>query len=151
MHILQLIAGFAFVVLFVSQASAHFILNYPNSLGFDDDKEGTAPCGGFDVTFNNASDFHVDGDAVAVTSTHPQADWLFRATLDKTASGNWTNMLPVVSESGLGQYCEPSLITPGDWAGSQGIVQVVQHGPDGLLYQVSDRPALIAVTSKAKR
>ena len=143
MHFEQLFAGVTAVLLFVDQAACHFILNYPNSLGFDDNKEGTAPCGSFDVTFNNASDFHVDGDAVALTSTHPQADWSFRATLDKTANGNnWTDLLPTVSESGLGQFCEPSLSVPGNWSGSQGIIQVLQHGDDGLLYQVreSSRP-----------
>ena len=132
----QLTAGLTIITLLLSQVSAHFILQYPKSLGFDDDKEGDAPCGGFDVTTNNASDFHVDGDAVALTSTHPQANWLFRATLDKTAAGNWTDLLPAVSESGLGAFCEPALTVPSSWAGSSGIVQVIQHGDDGELYQV---------------
>ena len=133
----NLFTSLTFVVFLVGHASTHFLLNYPNSLGFDDDKEGTPPCGSFDVTFDNASDFHVDGDAVALTSTHPKADWLFRATLDKTANGNnWTNLLPDVSESGLGQFCEPSLTVPADWAGQSGVVQIIQHGDDGELYQV---------------
>ena len=135
----QLSTWISVLYLLCIQASAHFMLNYPTSLGFVDEKEGTAPCGGFDVTFNNASDFHVDGDAVALTSTHPQADWLFRATLDKNATGNnWTDLLPPVSESGLGQYCEPSLAVPSQWAGNTGIIQVLQHGDDGLLFQVKE-------------
>jgi len=124
-------------LLLATQTSSHFLLNYPNTVGFSDDNEGTAPCGGFNVTFDNATSFHVDGDAIAVTSTHPQAEWLFRATLDKTGTGdNFTNLLPVVSEAGLGSYCEPGLTVPGTWAGSDGVIQVIQHGPDGSLFQV---------------
>jgi len=117
-------------------ASAHFILQYPNSLGFDDDNESNAPCGGFDVVFgSNDSSVPVDGFPVSSLSTHPAADWLFRATLDTKAPFNWTNMLPVVSETGLGQFCLPNLVTPATFAGKQGVVQVIQKGPDGVLYQ----------------
>ena len=35
----------------VNIAVAHFILNYPPSLGFIDDTEGTAPCGGVPIVF----------------------------------------------------------------------------------------------------
>src|SRR3954462_6568331 len=87
-------------------ANGHFLLKYPTSLGFDEDKSPDGPCGGFDVTFNNATDFYVDKDAIAVQSTHPSPNWLFRVTLDSTASGNWSELLPVVSQSGLGNFCE---------------------------------------------
>ncbi|OAL39973.1 hypothetical protein AYO20_00886 [Fonsecaea nubica] len=116
--------------------SAHFILQYPSSLGFDDDNEGTAPCGGFDVVFNGTDDsIPVGGFPVSMLSTHPAADWLFRVTLDQQAPFNWTNLLPVVSETGLGQFCLPQLVAPAEFAGQQGVVQVIQKGPDGVLYQ----------------
>lgn len=116
--------------------SAHFILQYPQSLGFDDDSEGTAPCGGFDVSFNGSDNsVPVGGFPVSVLSTHPAADWLFRATLDQQAPFNWTNLLPVVSETGLGQFCLPNLVAPEGFAGNTGVVQVIQKGPDGVLYQ----------------
>ncbi|EXJ90085.1 hypothetical protein A1O3_03154 [Capronia epimyces CBS 606.96] len=119
-----------------SLASAHFILQYPRSLGFDDDTEGTAPCGGFDFSFNSSDDsVPVDGFPVSMLSTHPAADWLFRATLDRQEPFNWTNLLPVVSETGLGQFCLPDLKAPSDFTGKTGILQVMQHGPDGILYQ----------------
>ncbi|EXJ68477.1 uncharacterized protein A1O5_08270 [Cladophialophora psammophila CBS 110553] len=117
-------------------ASAHFILQYPTSLGFDDGIEATAPCGGFDVTFNSSDDsIPVGGFPVSMLSTHPAADWLFRVTLDQKAPFNWTNLLPVVSETGLGQFCLPQLVAPAEFAGNKGVVQVVQNGPDGVLYQ----------------
>lgn len=124
------------VLLLLGQSCAHFVLNYPNTIGFNDDLEASAPCGGFNVTFANTTNFHVGGDAIALTSTHPAANWLFRATLDKTASGNWTDLLPVVAESGLGAFCEKDVVLPSAWAGQQGVVQVIQKGADGMLFQV---------------
>ncbi|KAF7881570.1 uncharacterized protein EAF02_006258 [Botrytis sinoallii] len=121
----------------VSQCSAHFLLNYPPTYGFDDDAEGTAPCGGFTVGFdNNVTDFHVDGDSIAMTSTHPSTTWLFRAMLgNDTAAANWTNLIPSVQQTGLGAFCEPTITVPSTFAGSQGVINVVADGPDGLLYQ----------------
>lgn len=122
-------------------AFGHFVLQYPTSLGFDDDTEGTGPCGGFDVTFNGTEDsVEVGGFAVSMLSTHPQAEWLFRVTLDTEAPFNWTNLLPVVDETGLGQFCLPSLSAPAEFAGQRGVVQVMQNAADGLLYQVSNAP-----------
>jgi len=125
-----------FGLLLSLHATAHFILQYPPSLGFDDDTEGTAPCGGFPVKFNASdADAQVDGFPVSMLSVHPAADWLFRGTLDQKAPFNWTDLLPVVSETGLGQFCIPDIKAPTSWSGKQGLVQVIQHGPDGILYQ----------------
>jgi hypothetical protein len=127
------------VYLLVGYSTGHFLLNYPTTIGFGDDLEGTPPCGGFEVNFStdNVTDFHVGGDALAVTSIHPQATWLFRATLDQTASGNWTDLLPAVEQTGLGQFCEPDVTVSSSFAGSKGVIQVVQDALDGILYQVS--------------
>lgn len=122
---------------FVSFSTAHFILQYPHSLGFDDANEGTAPCGGFSVSFNDSDDsVPVGGFPGSMLSTHPASDWLFRATLDQKEPFNWTNLLPVVSETGLGQFCLPNLKAPDEFTGKTGLLQIVQHGPDGILYQV---------------
>ncbi|GAB7349472.1 hypothetical protein MBLNU459_g0184t1 [Dothideomycetes sp. NU459] len=124
------------LVAFTGWAHAHFILNYPNSLGFDDDNEPNGPCGGFDVTFaDNDTTVQVGGFAVSLKSTHPAANFLFRATLSTQAPFNWTNLLPVVSETGLGQFCLPDLAAPSEFAGQRGLVQIIQDGPDGVLYQ----------------
>jgi hypothetical protein len=131
--------GLCLLAVFIGQSTAHFILNYPPTIGFDDSLEGTPPCGSFSVDFSteNVTDFHVGGDALAMTSINPQATWLFRATLDLTASGNWTTLLPAIAQTGLGDYCEQDVMVPVSWAGSKGVLQVVQDGPDGILYQVS--------------
>ncbi|RHZ64897.1 copper acquisition factor BIM1-like domain-containing protein [Aspergillus thermomutatus] len=132
------IAALSVLVLSIRQCAAHFLLNYPPTIGFDDSLETTPPCGSFTVDFStdNVTDFHVGGNAIAVTSIHPQATWLFRATLDITAAGNWTALLPAVQQTGLGDFCEPVVTVPASWAGKKGVIGVVQDAPDGILYQV---------------
>lgn len=152
------------VALLASTSSAHFLLNYPQTVGFVDDDETTAPCGGFSVDFtkDNVTDFHVGGDSIAVVriltpsrpkkfltsaqqSVHPQAVWLFRATLDTTATtGNWTSLLPSILQDALGSYCEKNVVVPASWAGKKGVIGVVQDAPDGILYQVSSPPFLLS-------
>lgn len=129
---------FLSLVLFLGQSTAHFLLNYPPTIGFDDSLEATPPCGSFTVDFStdNVTDFHVGGDSLAMTSIHPKATWLFRATLDQTAMGNWTDLLPAIVQIGLGDYCERDVMVPTSFAGSKGVIQVVQDAPDGILYQV---------------
>lgn len=128
---------------FVGSSTSHFLLNYPPTIGFDDSLETTAPCGSFKVDFatDNVTDFHVGGDALAMTSIHPQATWLFRAAVGEAATPeNWTTLLPAVQQTGIGDYCEQDVTVPADYAGQKGVISVVQDAPDGLLYQV--RPYL---------
>ena len=116
---------------------AHFILNSPPSLGFDDDKEGTAPCGGFDINFNNVSDVTAGAFSITSQTSHPQASWLFRVTTSTQEPFNWTNILPIVSQSGLGDFCISNLTVPDSFVGQQAIIQITQSAVDGDLYQVS--------------
>lgn len=130
----------ATTLLLASTATAHFNLIAPATIGFDDDKESTGPCGGFTPDFKNKNaliDFHVGGEPVAMKLGHSQANWLFRATLDETANSNWTALFPIVQQSGIGLFCEPSIPAPASWVGKQGVVGVVANAPDGLLYQAS--------------
>jgi len=135
---LSSVTAVAFLALaMISPSAAHFMLNYPPTIGFDDSLEGTPPCGSFTVMFStdNVTDFHVGGNAIAVTSIHPQATWLFRATLDLNATTNWTSLLPAIQQTGLGDYCEPDVTVPSSWAGQKGVIGVVQDAPDGILFQ----------------
>ncbi|KAK4097605.1 hypothetical protein N658DRAFT_389455, partial [Parathielavia hyrcaniae] len=121
-------------------AQAHFELIQPTSLegdAFDEGSMATAPCGGgvADLSQNTATDFHVDGDAVGVLLGHAQANWLFRATLDEHAEGNWTQLFPIVTQSGRGSFCEPAITAPREWVGKKGIIGIACAAPDGLLFQ----------------
>lgn len=67
------------------------------------------------------------------TSTHPTTTWLFRAIVgNNTAANNWTELIPTVQQTGLGDFCEPTVTVPSTFAGSKGVVNVVADGPDGM-------------------
>ncbi|PQE33530.1 gpi anchored protein [Rutstroemia sp. NJR-2017a WRK4] len=122
----------------VSQASAHFLLNYPATSGkFDEDTEGNAPCGGATIDFStaNITDFHVDGDYIALTNGHAEVTYLFRATLNDTTANNWITLGSPVKQIGLNTYCQPSITVPSSFAGSRGVIGVAADSPDGILYQ----------------
>lgn len=128
------------LLLLPALVAAHFTLDAPTSVGpFDEDTESTAPCGGvtIDTSKDNATDFHVGGEAIALFLGHPQGNWLFRTTLDLTASSNWTQIYPIFTQTGEGDYCQPAVAAPSSLAGQKGILGVAMNGPDGLLYQVS--------------
>jgi hypothetical protein len=131
--------------------TAHFLLHYPPTLGFSDDNESIAPCGGFPVVFNS-SDVQVqaDGFPIALTSIHPESDWLFRATLSHSEPFNWTNLLPVVHETGLGDFCIPDFKVPAEFVGHSALLQIMQNAIDGLLYQVEGIPESYPVAELAK-
>lgn len=117
---------------------AHFELKYPESIGFSDDNEGDSPCGGFTPDFSDSSklvEFHVGGEAIAVRSTHQQANWLFRVTTDEKAKSGWEQLFPIVQQSGLGDFCEPKITVNESYIGKNGVVSVVASAADGLLYQ----------------
>lgn len=136
------------VVSSLSLVYGHFLLTYPPSIGFEDSREGKGPCGDFPIVFNNMTtpsvNITVGSFPIEVQNTHPQAAWLLRATLSHQAPFNWTNLLPVVSETGIGQFCVPDL---GEFAGFPGIIQVVQEYESQLLYQVSETGLTAPLTS----
>ncbi|KAH8846557.1 hypothetical protein MCOR27_002134 [Pyricularia oryzae] len=127
---------FGAALLLASSVSAHYSLLIPKPLGTDDEQQGSGPCGGYtpDFSKNTVSDFHVGGSNVGMRLGHPQATWLFRGTLDKTGQNNWTQLFPHVTQSGLGNFCEPSIPAPESWAGKEGIIGVVGKAEDGLLF-----------------
>ncbi|KAL2187775.1 hypothetical protein L209DRAFT_753897 [Thermothelomyces heterothallicus CBS 203.75] len=131
---------FAAGLLFLSAANAHFELNQPTPLEgdkMDESLESSGPCGGGvpDLSKNTATDFHVDGDAVSLLLAHPQANYLIRGTLDDKAAGNWTQLFPIVQQSGRGDFCEPSVKAPKEWAGKKGFIGIACAAPDGMLFQ----------------
>ncbi|CAJ2510291.1 Uu.00g061910.m01.CDS01 [Anthostomella pinea] len=125
-------------LLLATTVQAHFELQYPGPIKpFDDDTEGSAPCGGYtpDLDNENAVDFHVDGDAISTYSTHPQTNWLYRMTTDPTASGNWSQVYGIIQQSGPGNYCTPQVTISHEYVGKKAILSMVASGIDGLLYQ----------------
>ncbi|KAG8414620.1 hypothetical protein J3459_014209 [Metarhizium acridum] len=134
----MIMKSFALLSALYGLGSAHFLLNYPKSIGFDDSGESSAPCGGFTPDLSkDLVDFHVGGDAISVKLTHPQGNWLFRVTTDEKAESGWEQIFPIVQQTGLGDFCEPQVTVPSKYAGKKGVLSVVSSATDGLLYQVS--------------
>jgi hypothetical protein len=130
----------AAATLLLSAANAHFSLEAPPPLEGDsmnEDLQPNGPCGGGvpDLSQNEATDFHVGGDAVALALGHPQANFLIRATLDSGAKGNWTQLFPIFMQSGRGNLCEPAVTAPEEWAGQKGFIGIACAAPDGMLFQ----------------
>ena len=132
------------IPLLLATATAHFTINTPPARS-PSSEAGLAkgPCGGAALDFGSdgsVSDFHVGGDAVAVTGTHPESNWLIRATNDTKGQDNWVRLIPIVKQSGLGKMCQPDVTVPEDWVGSEGLIGVVAHAEDGILFAVSFSP-----------
>jgi hypothetical protein len=122
---------------------AHFLLNIPTSLGFDDDKEIVAPCGGFNASDRrNVTSWPVQGSSIGLLSTHASGTFEFRAALLSNLS-NWEAITPSLNETGAGNVCEPVVPVKAAWAGKQGVVQVVMRRPEYVLYQVRDFTSLL--------
>ena len=119
-------------------ASTHFVVNIPAPLSSNIDNEDVAPCGG--ITPSNSdtlTDFHVGGEAISLTTLHPQSFFEYRGMLGSSVSSpNWTVLIPTVEQYGLNNFCEPGITVPASWAGSSGMLQIIQDSEDGVHYQV---------------
>ncbi|KAF3929270.1 hypothetical protein AA313_de0206682 [Arthrobotrys entomopaga] len=133
MHASSIVLSF----LAISSVSAHFTLRHPTPFGPSAAKEDYGPCGGYDLDENTpVTEFHVDGEAIAYSSSHPDVHALFRVVEGTTANGNlnWSKVFPIIEQFGSGDFCEPMVVAPKDLVGKQGIFQVIQNAVDGLLY-----------------
>lgn len=66
----------------------------------------------------------------------PEVNILIRGTLDSEAKGNWTNLHPVIRQTGKGAFCVPQIPAPREWIGENGYIQVIQGAAKGLLFAV---------------
>jgi hypothetical protein len=119
-------------------SSAHFILHYPpTGVDFDEETEGTSPCGGIDVQVSDdATQLQVGRFAVSIESTHPAGHWSFRGSIDTEPPFNFTDLTAMVSTTGAGEFCLDFLSAPAEFAGNPGVIQIEDVAIDGSLYQV---------------
>ncbi|KAN0116713.1 hypothetical protein V8E51_002690 [Hyaloscypha variabilis] len=125
------------LAVFVTEALGGFQMNYPESAGYNAFTEPNAPCGGADanVLKSNMTFWDVSGGPIFLTSEYQVTDYLFRATLDANLTNGWVNLLPVLQQNGIGDFCEPIVPVPAGFNGQTGILQVVANTTDGLFYQ----------------
>ncbi|KAL2752947.1 hypothetical protein ACRALDRAFT_1083477 [Sodiomyces alcalophilus JCM 7366] len=133
----RLVTLLATTAALASTATAHFGLLHPDSApgGAENNNQNKSPCGGFTPSDDDDTvDFYVGGDAVAVVDMHSQSDWLIRATLESDGSGDWEQLYPIYRTTGSGRSCVPEVTAPADWAGRRGVIGIVGHATDGLLF-----------------
>ncbi|ORX98865.1 hypothetical protein BCR34DRAFT_576858 [Clohesyomyces aquaticus] len=121
----------------LSFTSAHFVLFDPVSLGYDDVNEVVGPCDGFNPTDRSTgvTDWPIGGAGFTILSTHPNVTWDINAALLSDPT-NFVPLVPVLAQQGVGFFCEPQIPGNPAWVGQDAILQLIQHAPDGLLYQV---------------
>ncbi|KAH7016311.1 uncharacterized protein B0I36DRAFT_337299 [Microdochium trichocladiopsis] len=98
---------------------------------------GRCPCGGFvpDYDTHVLNDFFVSGTAVGTKTTHATDNWLYRITLDETASGNWTQINAIVQQTGAGDFCLSRVVAPDEFVDKRGVLSIVSGTSHGYLYQ----------------
>ncbi|KAF3165573.1 hypothetical protein TWF788_000730 [Orbilia oligospora] len=119
-----------------SLTSAHFFLETPIAIGFDDLTLTEAPCGGFDPTDRSAgvTEWPVLGYPIALITTHLNVNWTFRAALLSDVT-NWVDIFPRIHQTGIAEFCLPEVPGIEAWIGQDAVVQIIQEAPDGLLHQ----------------
>lgn len=122
-----------------SVVNAHYGLSHPKPLGSSAANQDDGPCGGYSVNENTpVTDFYVDGDSVAYSSSHPQVKVLYRVVEGTKADGDdldWSPIYPIIEQNGAGDFCIP-VTAPRSYVGKRGILQVIQTAVDGRLYAV---------------
>lgn len=137
-----MLANTVLALSFLPLTFAHFNLNFPPTRGFDDDKEGTFPCGTFDDVSKNRTDFPISGGPIQLTLGHPQTNVaVYMAIGDNPGSGFSIVAKKQFMVEGLGDFCMGSVAVPEGvnvTSGTKATIQVITnaHGEGGL-YQVS--------------
>ncbi len=126
-----------FILALVGLARAHFVLEIPTSLGWDDDLQPQGPCGGFNATDRTTvTDVSVAGAPVALITTHDESTFVFNAAKLSDLS-HWVPLPMELHQTGEGDFCEPLFPGLKGWVGQYAVLQIVQNSTLGVLYQAS--------------
>ncbi|OJD35295.1 gpi anchored protein [Diplodia corticola] len=129
---------------FSALTTAHFTLEWPPSRGFDDDKEPSFPCGGFDNVSNNRTAFPLRGAApIQLKMGHTEANvQVLLAVGNDPGSAFDVVLRQTFRERGPDMFCVGGVEVPAGanlTAGMNATIQVVTNGdPEGGLYQCAD-------------
>lgn len=130
-------------LLSVQAALAHFTLEYPTTRGFEETKEATAPCGGFDTVASTRSQVPVSNAFVEIKSSHTSYSYKVNVIVNNnpTAADFSSNQLTEVA-AGTRNYPDAACLSldlgknTAIKAGTNATIQVIFSGGDGSLYQV---------------
>lgn len=127
---------------FLPVTLAHFQLTNPAPRGFDEDKEPTFPCGGFNDVQQQRADFHMSGSNLQLNMGHEQTNTAVYMAMGNSPGSAFNMVLrQQFTISGLGQFCIGGVSVPAGMNitdGTPATIQVVSNGDSGGgLYQVS--------------
>jgi hypothetical protein len=117
----------------------HYQLTYPPSRGFDESKEVTGPCGGFDSVSANRTDFPLKDGFMEINSEHPKYTYKVNIAIgNKPTAADFTGVV------GQGQVAYPSQSclqvdlssVKNATDGTPATLQIIYMAGDGNLYQV---------------
>ncbi|KAF2281408.1 uncharacterized protein EI97DRAFT_368152 [Westerdykella ornata] len=122
--------------------TAHFVLNWPPSRGFEDSSATNFPCGGFDSVKPPRTEWPIKGGPVQLRMHHPQTRVkVFMALGDDPGTSFNVVLREQFAQEGLGNFCVGGLSVPEGVNVSDGMsatIQVVTNGdPEGGLYQTT--------------
>ncbi|ORY67514.1 uncharacterized protein BCR38DRAFT_407487 [Pseudomassariella vexata] len=126
---------------------AHFVLQDPPNIGFDDDKENQAPCGSFDASKRTVvTKYPVDGGTLSMLTTDEAMDITINIA---PANGSMKfRTLMKLQIKGTGSFCLPSMPVAESLSGTDALMQVVAKSSDGTLYQCAAVKFVPGTTSK---
>lgn len=126
-------------------ATAHFLLQYPTSRGFDEDTMPEFPCGGMSQS-SNRTQLPISGSfPVALKMGHSQTAVEVLLALGSNPGNNYNiTLVKTFQVTGLGEFCLPHVEFSADTLGvnitdgMNATLQVQSNGdPSGGLYAVS--------------
>ncbi|KAI8333460.1 hypothetical protein BC941DRAFT_434782 [Chlamydoabsidia padenii] len=117
----------------------HYQLTYPPSRGFDESKEVTGPCGGFNSVSSNRTDFPLKNGFMEINSEHPK--YTYKINI---ATGNNPSDFSTTVAQGQVAYPSQSCLqvdlssVKNATDGTPATLQIVYMAGDGSLYQCAD-------------
>ncbi|KAG0208508.1 hypothetical protein BGX28_000562 [Mortierella sp. GBA30] len=144
------VLALATTLLCSSAVMAHYTLDYPQSRGFSDDNEPTAPCGGFNSVANRTQ-FPLTKGFLQIYSAHVSADLKINVVYGNNPSAADFTAAAATPAGSLsinhpGNACLPLDLSSfkGAANNTNATIQIIYNGGDSPLYQCAD---VVLVTS----
>lgn len=121
--------------------SAHFVIQYPEPRGFNEEKQPQWPCGGLNNVSPARAEFPLSGGPIQIRSTHTQELLeVLVAVGNKPGTSFNTVVVPTFMKMAPGQTCFGDVTLPSSLnvtEGTNATFQVISGADDGALYGVS--------------
>ena len=111
--------------------SAHFLMVYPTSRGFDDAKIATFPCGGFDTVSKNRTPFPLSGGEISLEMADTSSNIEVLIGLGNNVGNGFNQVIrQTFAQTGEGNFCMTGFSLPTNLNGMNATIQVVTSSDD---------------------